>query len=247
LENHVPQQESRAPQADLEQAVFGEQQDNRLAQPGAVHADEATVVQEPPAEDAQYVETLSAEERRARADRRAAAVAGVPQQRDADGSGVGRRGVAPAQSWLLAESEQQAEAFAAAQRGAAALAESGNHVVVEEPVAVVEEPPLVFQPVPDQPTVVYDGPAVVVEEEVVDFVDAVDAVDAVDVFGGLDAVGGPGAVEGPGAFAARSARPGSFEERAWPAGESEADRTHVGTPPGYGPPPAPSQPWRSSS
>lgn len=205
-------QDPRASHADVRQSVFAEPQDPRVPQPAAVQADEPTVVQESPAEEAQYVETLSAEERRARAGRRAAAVAGeslppatagVPQQ----------RGVALAESRLLAESEQQAEAFAAAQREAAVLAESGDHVVVEEPVAVVEEPPLVFQPVPDQPTVVFDGPAVVVDEEVVDV------------------------VEGP----------GSFEERAWPGGEFEADRTHVGTPPGYGPPPAPSQPWRSSS
>ena len=101
---------------------------------------------------------------------------------------------------------------------------TGDVVVVEEPVAVVEEPTLVFQPVPDQPTVVYDGPAAVVEEEVVEV------------------------VEGPDSFAPQPvAPPGAFEERRWQPGESDADSTHVGTPPGYGPPPAPSQPWRSSS
>jgi len=77
--------------------------------------------------------------------------------------------------------------------------------------------------VADQPTIVYDGPAVVVDEEVVDV------------------------VEGPDSYAAASARPGAFEERTWQSGESDADSTHFSTPPGYGPPPAPSQPWRSSS
>jgi len=96
-------------------------------------------------------------------------------------------------------------------------------VVVEEPVPVIEEPAVVFQPVPDQPTVVYDGPAAVVEEEVVEV------------------------VEGPESFAPQPARPGAFEERGWQSGVSDADSTHIGTPPGYGPPPAPSQPWRSSS
>jgi hypothetical protein len=41
--------------------------------------------------------------------------------------------------------------------------------------------------------------------------------------------------------------PGSFQERGWQPGGSDADVTHIGTPPGYGPPPAPSQPWRTNS
>ena len=100
---------------------------------------------------------------------------------------------------------------------------TGDVVVVEEPVAVVEEPSLVFQPVADQPTVVYDGLAVVVDEEVVDI------------------------VEGPDSFAEPAPRPGAFQERTWQSGGSDLDSTHIGAPPGYGPPPAPSQPWRTSS
>ena len=73
------------------------------------------------------------------------------------------------------------------------------------------------------PTVVYDGPSAVVEEEVVDI------------------------IEGPDSYPAPQAHPGSFEEPAWQSGESDLDVTHLGTPPCYGPPPAPSQPWRSSS
>jgi hypothetical protein len=96
-------------------------------------------------------------------------------------------------------------------------------VAVEEPVAVLEEPTLVFQPVPDQPTVVYDGPVAVVDEEVVEV------------------------VESPDAFTPAPRRPGAFEERGWQPTDADADSTHFGAPPGYGPPPAPSQPWRSTS
>jgi hypothetical protein len=95
-------------------------------------------------------------------------------------------------------------------------------LVVEEPVAVIEEPVVVFQPVADQPTVVYDGPSGVVDEEVVEV------------------------VEGPDSYTAPVPR-GAFEERTRPSAEADLGTTHIGTPPGYGPPPAPSQPWRSSS
>ena len=258
-------------------------------------ADEDTIVQEPEAE-AQYVEPLSAEDRRARADRRAAAVAGeliVPPRRESDDGTAQREAeelaaaahVEPSDVLAArATAEQDAELQAMARSmgfaegetfvlrgpdgamlgegvvraeadivvetaggpvqfdGVTAVAESGDVlvvetregerllntgtgdvVVVEEPVPVIEEPVVVFQPVPDQPTVVYDGPAAVVDEEVVDV------------------------VEGPDSFAPQPVRPGGFEERTWQPGGSDADRTHVGTPPGYGPPPAPSQPWRSSS
>ncbi|NUP53048.1 MAG: hypothetical protein HOW97_37870, partial [Catenulispora sp.] len=101
--------------------------------------------------------------------------------------------------------------------------ESAAALAAEEPVAVVDEPTLVFQPVPDQPTVVYDESAAVVDEEVVEV------------------------VESPDAFTPAPRRPGAFEERTWQPTDSDADSTHFGAPPGYGPPPAPSQPWRSGS
>jgi hypothetical protein len=41
--------------------------------------------------------------------------------------------------------------------------------------------------------------------------------------------------------------PGAFEARAWRPLGGDPDSTHLNAPAGYGPPPAPSQPWRSNS